>query len=317
MLATEHFSQLSQTTAFAKRYGYAMNRLLIVLAILTLSIANNNVVVFCFCCRALGDVLAKALPAFSLDVVGVVCSYFFWGIASASRAAETIQTLTAPESAPFAEAVFAIAVADGQTVYVGSSAGVHMFNMRDSSFIRQPLGHDILESGTRGIAISTETKEIFVTGRKEDCIFVCDLDGKYIRQFGSKGNGSAEFVCPWGIALDSQGQLWIVDQDNSRVQVMTRDGVFVRKFLGQQGAAVGHVYNPCGIALNAKGFVLGDYANHRLQVCFVFFVLFVFSLGSVCFVSRARALGADIRQRRQTYSRGGQRGLQSWTVQLH
>jgi len=49
-------------------------------------------------------------------------------------------------------------------------------------------------------------------------------DGKYLSQFGKHGNGPGEFIQPHGLALDSQGRLYVGDRSNNRVQVLTTDG---------------------------------------------------------------------------------------------
>src|SRR5688500_12090409 len=52
-------------------------------------------------------------------------------------------------------------------------------------------------------------------------------DGKYLSSFGKRGTGDGEFLQPHGLALDSQGRLFVADRGNNRVQVVTTDGKFV------------------------------------------------------------------------------------------
>jgi DNA-binding beta-propeller fold protein YncE len=52
-------------------------------------------------------------------------------------------------------------------------------------------------------------------------------DGKYLSQFGKRGNGPGEFMQPHALALDSQGRLFVGDRGNNRVQIMTTDGKFI------------------------------------------------------------------------------------------
>lgn len=49
-------------------------------------------------------------------------------------------------------------------------------------------------------------------------------DGKYLSEFGKRGNGPGEFIQPHGLALDAQGRLYVADRSNNRVQVVTTDG---------------------------------------------------------------------------------------------
>ncbi len=52
-------------------------------------------------------------------------------------------------------------------------------------------------------------------------------DGKYLGQFGKRGSGQGEFIQPHGLALDSQGRLFVADRGNNRVEIVTTDGKFI------------------------------------------------------------------------------------------
>jgi hypothetical protein len=54
-----------------------------------------------------------------------------------------------------------------------------------------------------------------------------DRSGKYLSAFGKRGSGPGEFMQPHGLALDSQGRLFVGDRGNNRVQVMSTDGKFI------------------------------------------------------------------------------------------
>jgi hypothetical protein len=43
-------------------------------------------------------------------------------------------------------------------------------------------------------------------------------EGKYLTGFGAKGVGEGEFQLPHGLAIDSQGFLYVVDTRNHRIQ---------------------------------------------------------------------------------------------------
>ena len=78
------------------------------------------------------------------------------------------------------------------------------------------------------IAVSPDQKELFIVDRWNNRIQVTDLDGKFKRQFGKKGSGNGEFNDPKQLAFDPDGNLWVADSDNHRLQVFTRDGAFLR-----------------------------------------------------------------------------------------
>ena len=52
-------------------------------------------------------------------------------------------------------------------------------------------------------------------------------EGKYLGQFGKYGSGPGEFIQPHGLAMDSQGRLFVADRSNNRVQIVTTDGKYL------------------------------------------------------------------------------------------
>ena len=60
-------------------------------------------------------------------------------------------------------------------------------------------------------------------------------DGKLLFSWGEPGSGPGQFKLPHGIAVDSSGLVYVADRENSRVQVFTPDGEYVREW-GRAGA---------------------------------------------------------------------------------
>ena len=55
-------------------------------------------------------------------------------------------------------------------------------------------------------------------------------DGKFIKAWGKKGSGPGEFDVPHGLAIDSQGRLFVADRSNSRIQIFDQDGKFLAEW---------------------------------------------------------------------------------------
>ena len=55
-------------------------------------------------------------------------------------------------------------------------------------------------------------------------------DGKFIADWGRKGDGPGEFDLPHGIALDLEGRVYVADRSNSRIQVFAGDGKFLQQW---------------------------------------------------------------------------------------
>jgi len=87
----------------------------------------------------------------------------------------------------------------------------------------------------------------------------------YQSAFGSFGSGNGQLKHPAGIAVDSAGNLWIVDQDNYRVQKFNAAGEYQGSF-GSQGSGDGQFGRPTDIAIDAVGNLwITDAGNSRIQ----------------------------------------------------
>jgi tripartite motif-containing protein 71 len=91
------------------------------------------------------------------------------------------------------------------------------------------------------------------------------LSMAYTSQFGSSGSGNGQFLSPYGIALDSSGNIYVADILNHRVQKFDSSGVYVSKF-GTYGTGDGQFNEPNSIVFDSSGniYVL-DSSNERVQ----------------------------------------------------
>jgi DNA-binding beta-propeller fold protein YncE len=48
--------------------------------------------------------------------------------------------------------------------------------------------------------------------------------------WGSKGTGEGQFIKPWGVAVDSNDNVYTSDQDNPEVQKFSNAGKFLTKW---------------------------------------------------------------------------------------
>jgi sugar lactone lactonase YvrE len=51
-----------------------------------------------------------------------------------------------------------------------------------------------------------------------------DKTGKFIEAWGKKGSGPGEFDQPHGLAMDSQGRIFVADRSNNRIQIIDQTG---------------------------------------------------------------------------------------------
>jgi sugar lactone lactonase YvrE len=87
----------------------------------------------------------------------------------------------------------------------------------------------------------------------------------YISSFGSAGTGNGQFAHPAGNAVDSKGNLWVVDENNKRVEKFNEAGEYQSSF-GSSGTGNGQFSRPTDVAIDPKGNLwVTDAGNNRIQ----------------------------------------------------
>jgi NHL repeat len=56
-----------------------------------------------------------------------------------------------------------------------------------------------------------------------------DPDGSWVKSFGEPGDGPGQFNVPHSIAADAQGNIYVADRGNRRIQVFDTEGKFLRQ----------------------------------------------------------------------------------------
>ena len=84
--------------------------------------------------------------------------------------------------------------------------------------------------------------------------------------WGSEGSGPGQFRAPKGLDLDADGNIYVADSQNHRIQVLDANGAFLRQW-GEKGSGSGQLNEPWGVAVGPDGDVyVADTWNHRVQV---------------------------------------------------
>ena len=98
---------------------------------------------------------------------------------------------------------------------------------------------------------------------------VFDVNGKFLRKFGSEGSGHGRFQNPYGIALDPAGNVFVGEysysNSNHRVQIFKSDGTFITTF-GSQGGADGQFNTVFSVCVSRDGRICVGDRNTHVQV---------------------------------------------------
>ena len=62
---------------------------------------------------------------------------------------------------------------------------------------------------------------IFVTLEVEDCAFIYDQYGSFVYSIGYKDSPNGGLSCPSGVALNPNGNIYISDRNNKRIQIFS------------------------------------------------------------------------------------------------
>ncbi len=84
-------------------------------------------------------------------------------------------------------------------------------------------------------------------------------------QWGGSGTGSGTFGSPYGVAVDSSGNVYVADSGNYLIQKFDSSGTFLKQW-GGIGTGSGKFGSPYGVAVDSSGNVyVADSGNYLIQ----------------------------------------------------
>ncbi|HVO82441.1 MAG TPA: 6-bladed beta-propeller [Terriglobales bacterium] len=123
-----------------------------------------------------------------------------------------------------------------------------------------------------GLAIDNENRFLYVVDTQQDQVIVYDADTlKLLRRIGTGGKDHwltdpGDFAAPSNVALDKDGNVYVTDTLNNRVEIFDADGNFISWF-GKHGDGPGYFARPKGIAIDCDGHIwVADEMQDRVQV---------------------------------------------------
>lgn len=142
---------------------------------------------------------------------------------------------------------------------------------------RVPNGELIWSVGTRGgglgqfnfptfLAFSRTTDEVLVSDTLNFRIQRLDIRGRPVGAFGKLGDATGALARPKGVAVDSEGHIYVVDGLFGVVQVFDASGRLLMYF-GQPGAGPGGLAMPTGIHIDSRDRIfVANTMNQRIEV---------------------------------------------------
>jgi len=137
-------------------------------------------------------------------------------------------------------------------IYISDSVlGTVFITNEDGDYLGR-IGGGVIIRPT-GLAIDNKRKYIYITDTVGGKVYVISLkDKKLIRKIGRQGSRKGEFNRPTFLTVDKDGNLYVVDSMNARIQIFDKDGNLITVF-GERGTVIGTFANPRGVAVDSDG----------------------------------------------------------------
>jgi peptidylamidoglycolate lyase len=120
------------------------------------------------------------------------------------------------------------------------------------------------------IAITKDGSFYVSDGYGNSRVIKFSATGKYLFEWGKKGGKEREFNIPHGITLDNNGNVYVADRENNRIQVFDSTGKFIKQFADNSFGTI------CAVAFDnskSKLFAVDDFTflkvRHRGSDIFV------------------------------------------------
>jgi DNA-binding beta-propeller fold protein YncE len=166
--------------------------------------------------------------------------------------------------------VTGVAIDDADRIYVSDSKLKRVLVFSAKYEVVDQINTGL--SSPSGLAIDNENRLLYVSDVDLDQVLVYDADMlKLIRAIGTTGHNHelttpGDFARPIGIAVDADGNLYVADTMNNRIEIFDADGQFIKTF-GKAGDGPGFFARPKGIAVDADGHIwVADGLQDRVQV---------------------------------------------------
>ncbi len=215
-------------------------------------------------------ILARiVLSLLTITALSVSAVYLFWMPSATEPPYEFVSAWGDKGKAPgqFRDPT-GLAVTNNEVFVSDSRNGrIQVFDY-SGKFLRQFTGSDAAKL-KRPMNLVAFNQELYVADYWQDQIFVFALGGELKRTIGEAGSGPGQFNAPGGVAVGPNGDLYVADFYNQRVQQLSTEGEFIRQWgtTGKVGIFSGELNYPTDVAITKDGTIyVADGYNDRVQV---------------------------------------------------
>ena len=138
---------------------------------------------------------------------------------------------------------------DGDNIYVTDYDNQCLLKFDKTGKLLKSVGQSGSGEGefNRPYGITVVGDQVFVCDHSNHRLQVFTSDLVFVRQIGSEGSGKGEFDGPFDITHDEEGNLYVTDCGNDRVQVFNTQGKFLRLLTTK-----GDITTPTGICISGE-----------------------------------------------------------------
>jgi DNA-binding beta-propeller fold protein YncE len=166
--------------------------------------------------------------------------------------------------------IIGLAMDDADRLFVSDPGLNHVLVFDANHTATDVITDGMAEPGS--LALDRENRLLYVSDIKLDQILVYDADSlKLLRKMGTTGHNHelttpGDFAKPTGLAVDTDGNLYVCDTLNDRIEVFDADGKFISTY-GKNGDGPGYFARPKGVAIDSDGHIwVADGMQDRVQV---------------------------------------------------
>jgi DNA-binding beta-propeller fold protein YncE len=168
-----------------------------------------------------------------------------------------------------------LAIDDTDRLFASDSGMHHVVVYDKDHKFEGAISEGLVDPG--GIAIDNDNRLLYVTDAEQDLVLVYDADPpfKLIRRLGKPGTQHTstvpgEFAKPADVAVDQDGNVFVADTWNNRIEEFDADGTFIRTF-GEAGDGPGFFARPKGISIDSDGQIwVADGMQNRVRQLLIY-----------------------------------------------